>query len=163
MRAVNTVLKRVPLVLLVILVSGCALGLSRTEPPYVTLSGMDVVRADLFEQRFLLRLRMQNPNGFPLPISGMKYALEINNRAFARGVTRKPVTIPAYGEEIVDVEVVSDIGRVIEQFQSLGAGDVRKLNYRLSGSASLANRMMSLPFEYKGEIDLAWPRPGTPR
>jgi LEA14-like dessication related protein len=139
--------------------SGCAGIRMHTEPPYVSLVNMNILQIGIFEQRFLLQLRIQNPNDFALSISGMKYKLMINEKDFARGVNRHSVTLPAYGEEIVDVEVVSDLGSLLNQIRELGTGQIQTLSYRLSGSASLANSLIKLPFDYQGEVDLSFEEP----
>jgi LEA14-like dessication related protein len=115
----------------VFVASGCAGIRMHTEPPYVSLVNMNILQIGIFEQRFLLQLRIQNPNDFALSISGMKYTLMINEKDFARGVNRQSVNLPAYGEEIVDVEVVSDLGNLLNQIRELGTGQKQTLSFRL--------------------------------
>ncbi len=141
-------------VLIVALLTACAGIRIRTQAPYVSLSNLQVLDVGLFEQRYRLQLRIQNPNSFALPISGMNYQLHINDKKFASGVSRQPVTIPAFGEELSDVDVVSDVGSLLEQFSGLALGHMQKVSYRLSGNISLAHSVLKLPFEYKGEVDL---------
>jgi len=131
----------------------------RTQAPYVSLSDLQVREIGLFEQRYRLKLRIQNPNSFALPISGMNYQLHINGKKFAGGVSRQPVTIPAFGEALADVDVISDVGSLLQQFSGLTSGHVQKVSYRLSGSISLAHSVLKLPFEYKGEVDLNFGSP----
>jgi len=147
-------------VMAAVLMAGCAGIHTRAEAPYVSLSNLEILEVGLFEQRYRLRLRIQNPNDFALPISGMRYELEINDKRFAKGVSRQSITIPAYGEGLVDVEVVSNLGRLMEQFSGLTAGRVQKVSYRLSGSVSLAHSVVKLPFEYKGDVSMDSGTPG---
>ncbi len=145
------------LLLMAVLLSACAGLYPRPDPPNVTLAGLRVVEMGLFEQRYRLRLRIQNPNAFALPIRGMDYELTLNDREFARGVSRQYVTVPAFGEEVLEVDVISNLGELIEQLQDLGAGRVYTLSYGLSGGISLANRAIKIPFDYQGEIALTPP------
>lgn len=131
---------------------GCAGLLTQAEPPQVSLAGIQVIDVNLFEQRYRLRLRLQNPNDFPLPIEGMRYKLYFNEREFAHGVSRQSITLPEYDSRLLEVEVISDLGRALDQIRDLGASTPEKLSYRLTGTVSVANRMSQLPFEYKGEV-----------
>lgn len=146
----------------VLALCGCALLRGHPEPPRVSLAGIDVVNLGLIEQRFNLQLRVQNPNSIALPVQGMDFVLQINNRDFAYGVTNQPVTIPAFGETLVNVDVVSNLARVYEQLRGLGMGVNNRLRYELSGGVGLANWAGKIPFESKGEIMLA-PKPPRKR
>jgi LEA14-like dessication related protein len=107
----------------------------------------------LLEQRYGLQLRIMNPNDTAIPLEGLSYTLEINGREFAYGVSRQSVSIPAYGEALLDVDVVSNLLNVLQQVQEMGAEKRSSLNYRLSGKMNLASRVGSLPFDYQGELD----------
>jgi LEA14-like dessication related protein len=145
--------RRPLLVLLAVLVSGCAgLGAYR-DPPRVSLVSIQPKEMGVLEQRYGLQLRILNPNDTALPVKGMQYSLEINDREFAYGVSRQPVTIPAYGEALLDVDVVSNLLSVLQQLQEANTGKQESLKYRLSGSLSLENRFGKLPFDYHGELN----------
>ncbi|MDX1764658.1 MAG: LEA type 2 family protein [bacterium] len=142
--------------------AGCAGLTKRPEPPEVSLANMAILNAGLFEQRYRLQLRLQNPNDFPLPIKGMKYQITINDKAFARGVSSDSVTIPAFSEALVDVEGISNLSTLVDQLFELGHTGKEKIQYRLSGSARLANQPLSIPFEYQGEFKLPVPKGSEP-
>jgi LEA14-like dessication related protein len=141
------------LVLLAMLVSGCAGPGVYREAPRVTLVSIQPKEMGVLEQRYGLQLRILNPNDTALPVKGMQYALQINDREFAYGVSRQPVTIPAYGEALLDVDVVSNLLSVLQQLQEANTGKQKSLKYRLSGSLSLENRLGKLPFDYHGELN----------
>ena len=149
----NRPYRRAALVLLAVLVSGCAgLGAYR-EPPRVSLVSIQPREMGVLEQRYGLQLRIMNPNDTALPVAGMQYSLQINDREFAYGVSRQPVSIPAYGEAVIDVDVVSNLLSVLRRLQEENAGKPGSLTYRLSGSLSLENRVGRLPFDYHGELN----------
>ncbi|EAR21803.1 LEA type 2 family protein, partial [Nitrococcus mobilis] len=83
---------------LVVAVAGCAGLYQYADPPRVTLAGIRILDLNLFEQRYQLALRVQNPNRFDLPIERMSYTLEVNGSEFAHGVNNQKNTIPALGE-----------------------------------------------------------------
>ncbi len=125
-----------------------------SETPRVSLNDIKPLDMTLFEQRYMLKLRVQNPNEVDLAIRGMSYTVYINDRKFADGVSQQVVTVPAFGEQVVEVEVVSNLLRIIEQFSNRDKESRGKLNWRINGGLSLENRLGRLPFEYSGELDL---------
>lgn len=138
----------------VLLASGCGGLLRKTEPPLVTLSAIEMQEMTLFEQRYQLQLRVQNPNNFDLPVEGLRCTLYINEREFAQGVGAAGVTVPRFGDAVVPVNVVSNLQRVFEQLHATGDPAAKPVRYRLSGKISVEGYATALPFEYQGEFDL---------
>lgn len=138
----------------VLLLGACATLMQQLDPPYVNLAGLELKEMGLFEQRYLLRLRIQNPNAVSLPIAGMNYSLAINNKQFARGVSDQSLTIPAHGEGLADVEVASNLGGLLDQLRQIGSKEKPRFNYKLDGSVSLVSSAMKLPFSYEGSVAL---------
>ena len=67
------------------------------------------------------------------------------------------VTIPAFGENVVDVDVVSSLTQLAKQLTDLGAQARPSVKYRLEGKVKLDNFVGNIPFNYEGEVkfDLA--------
>ena len=122
------------------------------ESPRVSLVSIQPQELRVLEQRFVLQLRILNPNDVAIPINGLSYAIEINDREFAYGVSRQAVEIPAFGEALLDVEVVSNLLNVVTQLQAMQGETRNRLVYRLTGKISLADSPVSLPFDYSGEL-----------
>lgn len=122
-----------------------------SEPPRVSIAGLSLTDANLFEQRFKLQLRVQNPNDFALPIHALNYAIDINGQPFATGVSNRPVTVPGYGSELVEVEAISNLGGLLRQVGNALKGE---LGYRLQGHAIVGDNKWKVPFEQHGEVDL---------
>jgi LEA14-like dessication related protein len=141
------------LALLLALVGACATLGPYQEPPRVSLASIQPKEMGLLEQRYGLQIRILNPNDTAIPLEGLSYTLEINGREFAYGVSRQSVSIPAYGEALLDVDVVSNLLNVLRQVQELGGEKRSSLQYRLSGKMNLASRVGSLPFDYQGELN----------
>jgi LEA14-like dessication related protein len=140
-------------VLLAALLLGACAGLSSyPEQPRVSLVSIQPLDMTLLEQRYGLQLRILNPNDSAIPVEGLNYSLEINGREFAYGVSRQAVTIPPFGEALLDVDVVSNLLNVLQQMQELGEERQDTLAYRLSGKLSLSNSLVKLPFDYHGEL-----------
>ena len=69
--------------------TGLPLGM---QAPSVTLADISVVNVGLFEQQFMLKLRVQNPNPQEFVIDGLAFDLEVNEQPFAKGVSNQLVT-----------------------------------------------------------------------
>lgn len=155
MITMNRPIRRLFLLGLLAALAGCAGLLQRPASPHVTLADLQVLEIGLFEQRYRVELRIQNPNDHPLAVRGMDFSLDLNGRDFASGVTPRAFSVPAYGEQRVAVDVVSNLARVFEQLRDLGRAQTRLLSYRLAGNLHLADSPLRLPFQYAGELSLA--------
>lgn len=141
--------------------AGCASLQPYAEAPRVSLVSIKPTDMQMLEQRFVLELRVLNPNSVAIPVEGLNYALEINQREFAYGVSRQEVSIPPYGEALLQVEVVSNLLNVMRQLQQLGDSPAGSgLEYRLHGKIGLAGVRRGLPFDYSGK--LAYRETGAP-
>jgi LEA14-like dessication related protein len=136
------------------LLAGCVGFLRRPDPPLVTVADVTLASATLFEQRYVVRLRLQNPNPFALSLAGLDYSLLVNDRPFAAGVSNRPVAVPAYGTEVLDVDAYSSLGEILGQFRKLGEGIPRALHYRLKGRVRLKSPALDVPFDRAGELSL---------
>ena len=140
-----------------LLMAGCASLGEKREPPRVSLANIKLVDLQLLEQRYLVTLRIQNPNPKELAIEGMSFELEINEQDFAYGVSADAVTVDPYAEALVDVAVVSSLFSIIDQLKTQNSRQGKPLTYRLTGKASIAGSMLTIPFERAGEFT---PEPG---
>jgi LEA14-like dessication related protein len=140
------------LCILVLALTACATTGSYPEQPRVSLSSIQPMEMTLLEQRYSLQLRIMNPNDKAIPVEGMSYAIEINGREFAYGVSNAEVSIPPYGEALLDVEVISNLLNIMQQVQEMHGEQHDSLRYRLTGQISLAKSPARLPFEYQGEL-----------
>jgi len=146
-------MKRLFCCLLLAVLAACA-GLSGlSQKPEISLAGLDLLELGLFEQRFAFRLRIRNPNDVALPISGLTFAVDLNGQPFASGLSDKAVTVPRFGEAVLDVTATSNLGSVLRQLRELQKGGRERVDYRLSGRV-MVDGLGALPFERKGEIEM---------
>jgi LEA14-like dessication related protein len=132
------------------------------EPLRVNLVSIQPLDMTLLEQRYVLLLRIQNPNDSELSVNGVSFDLDLNGKEFANGVSGEPFVVPAFGEQVVSVNVVSTLFAVVRQVQELQSGELKSLQYRLSGRLSLAKGFARIPFERTGELDLGSFQPRSP-
>lgn len=84
-------------VLLSALLSGCAALGPRLEAPKLTVSHVEIIKGDLFEQRFRARMNVQNPNDRELRVRGITYTIELGGEELGRGLSGSSFVVPARG------------------------------------------------------------------
>ena len=124
------------------------------EPPEVVLVSMVPVDVSLMEQRLAVTLRIRNPNNVPMSVDGMRFAIDLNGHAFAKGTSDKAVVVPRLGE--AEIEGAAHVGTTDLIRQVLGAPEANGLAYRISGAlflGGIAGRHVG--FDQSGEFDFA--------
>ena len=133
------------------LLAGCA---PRLQKPEISLAGIDLIGLGLLEQRFVLKLRIRNPNDVDVPVNALNFDVELNARHFARGVSDKPVIIPRQGETILEVKTVSRLGDLLKPLRDAQKNGRGQLGYRVFGSVDLEG-FGSIPFDRSGDVPLS--------
>ena len=133
--------------------TGCA-WLQRTDPPKVTLVGVEPSAGEGLEARMQLKLRVLNPNDTPIEYNGMYVELEVLGRSFASGVSNQSGTVPAFGEVVITVPVTVSVLGVARQAMGLLSGKaVDKITYAMHGK--LSSTSGALRFSSQGELNVA--------
>jgi LEA14-like dessication related protein len=151
----NRVVARLALiVVLLVTASSCASLRPDLEAPRLALIHVAMTSADIFNQQFLVRVNVQNPNKQELKIKGLDYTLFLEGDGFAEGVLNKPFTIPAEGETDFDMTVktnfISGIGRLLSRLNGR-----TQVNYTLEGKLLTDIRFLKkIPFEETGSVNL---------
>ena len=135
------------------LLVGCATT-PKMEPLDVTLSDIVPAEMGILEQQFQVRLRVQNPNNFDVPLEGVACQIELNDKPFAKGVGQQSVTVPKFGEAVLDVNAVSSLSGVLAQLSQFTQAGPDKLRYRVRGKLYRTDGT-SIPFDQLGEIQLS--------
>ena len=138
-----------------LLVAACSSMPKDFEAPRVHIADLAPKEMTLFEQRFDVKLRIQNANDADLSINGLRFEIELNEREFANGMSGQRVTVPRFGSELVDVEVFTTLASFLRQVQDLNTGAGQKVRYRLKGTAFVESPgTFKAPFDEQGEIEL---------
>jgi LEA14-like dessication related protein len=154
----NSIMKRswrraAPIVVLV--AASCSTMPRNFEAPRVHIADMTAKEMAIFEQRFAVKLRIQNPNDADLSVNGLRFDIELNEREFGNGMSGQRLIVPRFGSEVVDVEVFTTLGSFLRQVQTFNSGTPQKVRYRLKGTAFVdAPGTFKAPFDESGEIDL---------
>ncbi|MBL8413857.1 MAG: LEA type 2 family protein [Propionivibrio sp.] len=147
-------MRRVCWVLFFVVVSLLAACAPRLQKPEISLAGIDLVGLGLVEQRFVLKLRIRNPNDVDLPVNALNFDVELNARHFARGVSDKPVIVPRQGETILEVKTVSRLGDVLKPLRDAQKNGRERIAYRVFGSVDLEG-FGSFPFDRSGDVPMS--------
>jgi LEA14-like dessication related protein len=146
---------------------GCASLTAGWQAPEVALVGLRIDKLAVEHQAFVATLKLRNPNDRTLPIKAMTYRLQIDGHDLAEGAGALERQIPAFGESLAEVEVV---GNLAESLQLLPVLAIKQtpLEWTVSGTATIADGLLTLPYRYSGQVDpealmsqaLAVPGPG---
>ncbi len=146
------------------LLAGCSALIPKLETPALSLVGLELTEATLFEQRLRVRLRVQNPNDITLPVRGIHVNFELGGEDFAEGVTARAFDVPAFGEAEFDMMVTANAATAILRIVNAGRdrdGPRDSIDYRISGKLSTSLGLLrSVPFEETGSIPLRQLRGG---
>ena len=133
--------------------AACA-SLPHTDPPQVTLVGIDPAEGEGLEARMQLKLRVQNPNSSAIEYSGVYVELEVQGKTFASGVSNERGTVPPFGEAVITVPAtVSVLGIVGQAMGMLGGKPMDKITYEMRGKLNDAT-FGALRFKSQGEVKL---------
>ncbi|WP_313951338.1 LEA type 2 family protein [Accumulibacter sp.] len=140
-------------IVLFALLSACASLNGLTQKPEVAIVGIDLLQLGFLEQRFALQLRIRNPNDVDLPIDGLSFEIEVNGQSFVSGLSDKRVSVPRFGEALLEVIASSTLAGALKQFHELRKGGRDRVEYRIVGRLNVSG-IGSVPFERRGELQM---------
>jgi LEA14-like dessication related protein len=139
-----------------VMASGCTtLSAPLASPwktPKVALVGLTVKEVTLARQTFGVRLAVHNPNDRALPIRAMTWRLQIEGQDLAEGAAELEQRIPAFGDALVDMEAAGNLVGLTEQ-AALLATTRGPVAWKVSGTVTLADGLLPLPYWYSGRVD----------
>lgn len=140
----------------VLILTGCA-GIGKgLESPRISLADIRVQQSTGLETAFMLQLRVINPNDVNLEVRAVSLELEINAKPFASGVASNPVTIPAYGSNLIEVQAYSSVIQLVKSM--IGIHQSGEIAYRLKGHLRTGGDALLpplLPFDAAGTFDFS--------
>src|SRR6478672_9126899 len=120
-------------VLLAAALGGCA-SLGQRDPVRVHLAGIEPLPGQGLELRFMVKLRVQNPNETPIDYDGIALDLEVNRKLLASGVSDQKGSVPRFGEAVLAVPVAISAFAAVRQALGLAEGQgLENMPYVLSG------------------------------
>ncbi len=110
---------------------------------------------NFFQQKFLVKFQVQNPNSRALPVSGLHAELNVAGNRIASGVSNKAFVVPPMGESEFDMTITANMAVALLQLANQHADSI---DYEVTGSANLDLPFMhDLPFHQTGAFALKAP------
>jgi LEA14-like dessication related protein len=136
--------------LIALVLSACA---TLPDPVNVSVAGIDSLPGEGLELRLLVKLRVQNPNDVAVNFRGASVRMDVQQRAFATGVTNTGGTLPALGESVVEVPVTVSAWNMVRQVLGIVDGQAKdRIRYSMSGRLHTGG-LGGLRFGTEGELD----------
>jgi len=124
------------------------------EAPSIALQDVKLLNAVGLTQYLQVELLVSNPNNFDIPLTGLKFGMQMNGQDFAEGLSNQRVDIPRLGRAVVPVEVTVSVLAILKQIQAVQKSD--GLDYRVAGTAYLDHLLLpSVDFDRQGKVDLS--------
>jgi LEA14-like dessication related protein len=131
---------------------GCAPKFTR---PNITVKSVELHGGNLLQQRFGVKLNVQNPNDKALPVRAMHVELSVGGEQIASGVSDHAIVVPAYGESDFDMTITANLALALLKFNDKAASHADSIDYVLTGAASLDLPFLNnLPFRQSGSFAL---------
>ena len=120
--------------------------------PVFSITSIVIMQAELINTRFKVRVRVENPNPFPVELSSFKYELYGAGRFWADGTEQRVLSVPAAGlaeKELFLVMNFIDMKRdLLDQVIAL-----EQVRYRFAGTVEVGTGLAELP-AYTGSFNL---------
>ena len=135
-----------------LLLAGCAHLLGTADNPHVNIASLTPKDMKLFEQIFVMELRVMNPGDKELAINGLAFNLEVNGQPFARGVSNESFTVGPFASHVVQVEAVTTLASLLRQIVQAQKEEFSGFTYHLKGYFHSGSSAFRIPFDETGEF-----------
>ena len=138
--------------LLLLFIAGCSSnGIEGiVERPRIQVHKVEFGNFNLSGGSAVFVLDIQNPNRFPIPLSGFDYGIRLNGVQVANGAREQRVTIPAGQSHKLEVPLSLSFSNMVNMLPGLIRN--RSVNYELGGSVHLP--WFNIPFQRTGSTSL---------
>ncbi len=136
-------LKKLALFLLI----GCAVSFSGCSffssgdfrDPSVQLVKVDLIKAKLLQQEFVLYFCVDNPNNFSLELSELNYKVFLNDVPLATGQSYASLNVPGHGQKTLRVPVRTNLWRHLKQVVRMLEKPDKPIPYRFEGEVHVGS------------------------
>ncbi len=142
------------LLMLLSVMNGCSLLFNKPKTPEVFISGVRIESLALTEQVLLFKLKVHNPNDYPVPIRDLTYRIEVNDLFFAEGGNADAVTLPALGETEIELRARARSVQLLSQLTRMALRGESSIRYRVSGRLTLRKGNVGIDFKRDGMLPL---------
>ena len=139
-----------------LMLAGCAALQPKLETPTVAVNSVKVLPGQGLNLRFLIGLHVQNPNAIPLPIHGVNYTVALADQQVVSGNSQNQPTIPAHGEQDVEIEAVADLMNGLSLANALLSNPLQQeVPYAVKASVDVGAFLPNIPVWKNGTVNLA--------
>lgn len=124
------------------------------EHPRLHLESVEVEAVDLEGATAVARYRVENPNGFSVPVARLSYQLDVEGQRVVAGALPGGLRLPARGAAPLVIPVRVRYGDVPAFLEHVARRD--RLAYRVAGSVGFDTALgpVDLPWSHSGEVPL---------
>ena len=151
-----------PLLALFVL-AGCASLQRHYEPPEVQLIRIVPLAGAGLEQRFLIGLRVLNPNRDAINVAGMSYHVSLRGQKVLSGVSSQLPRIPGYGTADVELEASTSLLAGARVLLDLMNRPAEPIDYELEARLDVGRWVPPVRLRDSGSISLEAEPQSTPR
>ena len=113
---------------------GCASWFSDdSRDPAVHLVKVEVVRAKLLEQKFILHFRIDNPNDSDLTVRGLEYRIHLADMLLAEGEHEHWITVNPKSSAFYNVPIRTNLWPKVKEVVKMLKNPHQQIPYRLEG------------------------------
>ncbi|WP_024872634.1 LEA type 2 family protein [Tolumonas lignilytica] len=135
--------------------TGCAALQPKLEAPSVAVNSVKVMPGQGLNLRFLIGLHVQNPNAIPLPIHGINYTVALSGQPVVSGNSQNQPTIPAHGEQDVEIEAVADLVNGLSLANTLLSNPLQQeVPYAVKAAVDVGAFLPNIPVQKSGTVNL---------
>lgn len=116
--------------------------------PHFSVDGISLRGVSFEDVTFDVKLRVKNPNAFPIPAGSLDYALALSGAQVAKAEGANLATVPSGGSAVVAIPVRLNYAGAGRAATDIARG--ADVDVALSGKASLAG--IPLPLDVKGRV-----------
>ncbi len=146
--------RHIAIVFLAALLTACATLTGDLDPPKVTIENVESLPNSGSTPRFLITLRIANPNKQALDIVGVSYSMELLGKELITGVTNEVPRIEAYSEQTVELEAGVRLFELLRLLAGLGLEQTEELDYRFEAKIDFEGFLPTQRVEETGVISL---------
>lgn len=157
MRGIREIVRWGSLIAMLLALGACSSLFGLRDPLRVDLVGLEPLAGQGMEARFMVKLRVQNPNEQAIDYDGIALDLAVNGQPLASGVRDVSGQVPRFGEKVISVPISISAFSAFRQAWGLSGGPPRQgMPYEINGK--LAGGLFgTVRFNDKGVLN--WPEP----
>jgi LEA14-like dessication related protein len=124
------------------------------KSPELAFSDLSISEFNFEKVKFVVTVAAQNPNDVDIPLSNMKFDLNLLESPIGTGKALKDINLPKNGTTQVPIEFNIGTNQLIGLLKQVSLRDLGRLPYSLKGSANWNNGPFTIPFERKGDLSM---------